>query len=149
MWGIFKGKIATEADPEQIIAETIFEMQEQLVELRRAIAETIATQNITRKQLNNHLCKAKQWHDRAKLALEKGNEALARAALEKRQPYQNSAQKLQTQFDEQQKILDGFLQDLHYLENKINLAKAKQNSYQIKARSAFRTKKIDWGDRSN
>ena len=125
-----------------ILEETILEMQEQLVELRRAIAEAIATQNSAKRQLDKYVVRSKEWHDRARLALAKGNEELARAALQRRQPYQSSIGQLQAQIDQQKTILAGFLRDLSDLENQINLAKAKKNDYQIRARSALATKKI-------
>lgn len=145
MWRVITKKIEVREereDPEQIIEETIFHMQEQLVELRRAIAEAIATQNSTIRELNRYAARAKEWRDRAMLALEKGNEELARVALERRQPLQKNVEKLVAQRDEQQRILAGFYKDLRYLENQINLAKARRNSYKIRSRSELARKKI-------
>ena len=132
--------ISKKQDPEKILEEAIVEMEDRLVELRRAIAGASAAHRNTTRQLDSYLAKAKIWHDRARLALKHGNEALAKEALQRRQPYQNYVQKLQIESEEQTEIVSRFKQDLLALETKISLAKAKRNIYQIRARSAAATK---------
>ena len=81
----------------------------------------------------------------APLALQGGNEKLAKEALQRRQPYQNSVQKLQIEIDLQNEIVSRLKQDLLALETKIGLAKAEKNTYLIRAKSAFvREKKSQW-----
>ena len=68
-------------DPEKMIRMIIFEMEETLVEVRASAARTIADQ----KEMHRHTVKLDQlqadWADKAQLALSKGREDLARAAL--------------------------------------------------------------------
>ena len=135
--------IEEKEDPETALEEAIMEMEERLVELRRAIAGAIASQKNIAKQLNEYIAKAEQWHDRARLALNKGNEQLAKEALEQRQPYQHFAAKLQTEIDLQNQSIARFKEDFLALENKINFAKAKKNMYQIRSKSANSRLKID------
>lgn len=129
--------IREKEDPETILVETILETEEQLVELRRAVAGAIAAQRNIARQLDKDRAKAKQWHDRARLALQGGNEKLAKEALQRRQPYQNSVQKLQSEIDKQKEIVSRIKQDLLTLETKIGLAKVEKNTYLIRAKSAF------------
>ncbi len=146
MWRAISQKIDSlireKEDPEKILEEAIMEMEERLVELRRAIAGAIAAQKNTARQLDCYCATAKEWHERARKALKGGNEKLAKEALERRQPYQNSAQKLQMEIDRQNEIVGRLKEDLLALETKIGLAKAKKNIYQIRAKSAVAKQKI-------
>ena len=68
-------------DPAKMIRMIIMEMEETLVEVRASAARTIADQ----KEMARHVAKLDRlqadWADKAQLALSKGREDLARAAL--------------------------------------------------------------------
>jgi len=128
-WGRIWRGMQSKEDPEKILIEMIIQTEEQLVELRRAVACAIAARRNIAKQLDKNLVAAKQWHDRARLAIVKGNEQLAKEALQQRQPYHNCAQRLETELLEQNEIVKRLKQDLSTLEDKIAVAKAQQQTY--------------------
>ncbi|MFB2835518.1 PspA/IM30 family protein [Floridanema evergladense] len=123
-------------DPEKILEQTVQEMQEDLIQLRQAVAAAIATKKRTERDVNNAQSHAETWYSRAQLALEKGNEQLAREALVRRKSYWDTAQALQGQLTAQETIITKLKQDLRTLEGKIAEARMKKDLYIARARSA-------------
>lgn len=66
-------------DPEKILDQAVIDMQEDLVQLRQAVAQAIANQKRSEQQYNQAQSQANQWESRAKLALQKGEEGLERS----------------------------------------------------------------------
>lgn len=85
-------------DPEKILEQTVLDMQEDLIQLRQAVAQAIATQKRTERQYSQSSTTAEEWYRRAQLALQKGDDHLAREALTRRKSYQDTATALKTQF---------------------------------------------------
>lgn len=135
--------ISQAEDPEKILEQTILDMQEDLIQLRQAVAGAIATQKRTERQAQQAQSSADEWYRRAQLALQKGDEILAREALTRRKAYQETATALQTQIEQQAAILNRLKQDLRTLEGKLAEAKTKKDMYIARARSAQATQKLN------
>ncbi|OKH21590.1 phage shock protein A [Hydrococcus rivularis NIES-593] len=129
-------------DPEKILEKAVMNMEQELIEMRRALAEAIATQKSTERYIANYQQASQKWYERAQIALEKGNEALAKEALLQRQSYQKQAQSLQAQLEGQNEVVGKLKKDLRTLEHKYTEAKAKKNLYIARLRSAMATQKI-------
>ncbi len=129
-------------DPEKILEQAVEDMQQDLISMRQGVAQAIATQKRTERQMAQNRATADQWRRRAQLALEKGDENLAREALARRQSYQNNAQTLQAQVEQQKEIINKLKQDMRTLETKISEAKTKKDMYIARARSAVASQKI-------
>jgi phage shock protein A len=123
-------------DPEQILERTFMEMQDNLVQLRQGVAQAIATQKRTERQAAAAKSKSEECHHRAQLALEGGNESLAREALTKRKFYQETAAIFISQIQQQQDVVVKLKQDLRTLELKLAEVKTKKDTYIARARSA-------------
>jgi phage shock protein A len=128
--------IGSAEDPEKILEQTVAEMQENLVRLRQGVAQAIATQKRTERQAIAANSSAEEWYRRAQLALQQGNEPLARQALTKRRAYQDTATSLSNQIGQQTEIVERLKQDMRSLEAKISEAKTKKDMYIARARSA-------------
>lgn len=61
--------------------QAIIDMQEDLVQMRQAVASAIASQKRVEQQYDKANNEANTWQQRAQLALQKGDEELARQAL--------------------------------------------------------------------
>lgn len=85
---------------------------------------------------------AKEWYRRAQLALQQGNELLAREALTKRRAYQETAQTLASQIEQQSSVVSRLKKDMRTLELKIGEAKTKKDMYIARARSAEASYKL-------
>jgi len=123
-------------DPEKILEQTVTDMQEDLIQLRQAVAAAIATQKRTERQAHQAQSTADQWYQRAQLALQQGNDVLAREALTKRKSYQETATAMTAQIEQQNSIVGRLKKDMQTLETKIAEARTKKDMYIARARSA-------------
>lgn len=129
-------------DPEKILNQAVEDMQQDLIQMRQSVAQAIATQKRTERQASQAESTAQEWYNRAQLALGKGNEDLAREALTRRKSYQETAQALKGQLQQQEGVVAQLKRNLRTLESKISEAKTKKDLYISRARSAQASQKI-------
>ncbi len=123
-------------DPEKILDQTIIDMQEDLVQMRQAVASAIASQKRTQQQYNQAQTEANNWQQRAQLALQKGDETLAREALVRKKTNVETSTALKTQLDQQTTMVDTLKRNLIALEGKISEAKTKKDMLKARASAA-------------
>ncbi|MDY7023644.1 MAG: PspA/IM30 family protein [Cyanobacteriota bacterium] len=123
-------------DPEKILEQTIVDMGEDLVQLRQAVAQAIASQKRSQQQYNQYQSQANQWLSRAQLALQKGDEGLAREALQRKKGYEEQANTIQMTLEQQTAQVDTLKRNLIQLESKISEAKTKKNMLKARAQAA-------------
>jgi len=123
-------------DPEKILEQAIIDMQEDLIQLRQAVARAIATQKRTEQQYNKNQSEANTWQQRAQLALQKGDENLAREALVRRKSNLEAATTQKTMLDQQTTQVDTLKRNLIALESKISEAKTKKDMLKARASAA-------------
>ncbi|NCR07228.1 PspA/IM30 family protein [Microcystis aeruginosa] len=123
-------------DPEKILEQAVSDMQEDLVQLRQAVARAIAEQRQTEQKYSKEQSEANKWEQRAKLALSKGDETLAREALKRKKDYTETAAILKNQLDQQTLQVDSLRKNLIALESKISEAKTKKNMLVARSRAA-------------
>jgi phage shock protein A len=119
-------------DPEKMLEQAVLEMQEDLVQLRQGVAQAIAAQKRTEKQYNDAQNEINKWQRNAQLALQKGDENLARQALERKKSYTDTGAALKTSLDQQNTQVETLKRSLIQLESKI--AEAKTKKEMLKAR---------------
>lgn len=129
-------------DPEKILDQAIVDMQEDLVQLRQAVARSIAEQKRTEQQYNKNQTEANNWQKRAQLALTKGDENLAREALVRKKSNSDTAGVLKTQLDQQTEQVNTLKRNLVALEGKISEAKTKKNMLKARAQAAKANEKL-------
>lgn len=123
-------------DPAKMIRMIIMEMEETLIEVRASAARTIADQ----KEMRRHIAKLdklqESWTEKAELALSKGREDLAKAALVEKNKATDMAERLKEEIG----VLDDALQaseaDITKLQNKLREARARQTSIVARLESA-------------
>jgi phage shock protein A len=123
-------------DPEKILEQAVIDMQEDLVQLRQAVAQTIATQKRSEQQYNKAQTEANNWQQRAQLALQKGDENLAREALTRKKTQSETAATLKAQLDQQVTQVETLKRSLIGLEGKISEAKTKKDMLKARASAA-------------
>ncbi|MEI2583381.1 PspA/IM30 family protein [Scytonema sp. PRP1] len=119
-------------DPEKMLEQAILEMQEDLVQLRQGVAQAIAAQKRTEKQYNDAQNEINKWQRNAQLALQKGDENLARQALERKKTFTDTGNALKSSLDQQTVQVETLKRNLIQLESKISEAKTKKEM--LKAR---------------
>lgn len=123
-------------DPEKVLEQAVSDMQSDLVKIRQSYAEVSATQKRMEKQKDQASATANDWYKRAQLALEKGDEALAREALKRRQAATETAESVASQMEVQAKALDKLYMSMTELEAKIVDAKRQKDTLIARARTA-------------
>jgi phage shock protein A len=113
-------------DPEKMIRLMIQEMEETLIELKASCAGIIADKMKIQRDLSECQDNIKKWEERAKLAVDKGREDLAREALLEKQRYQNHVKVLEEQVKKFESLISQSQSDIARLEEKISGAREKQ-----------------------
>ncbi|PSB06036.1 hypothetical protein C7B61_13650 [filamentous cyanobacterium CCP1] len=128
--------VSAAEDPEKVLEQAIIDMQEDLVQLRQAVATAIASQKRVQQQYMQAQSESESWQRRAQLALQKGDENLAREALSRKKTQAETAVALKTQLDQQSSTVDTLKRNLIALEGKISEAKTKKNMLKARAQAA-------------
>mmetsp|Transcript_30452 Transcript_30452/g.61746 ORF Transcript_30452/g.61746 Transcript_30452/m.61746 type:complete len:298 (+) Transcript_30452:87-980(+) len=130
-------------DPEKIMSQAVEDMQKDLVKIRQSYAEVTATQRRLLKQKEQADALGADWYNRAQLALQKGNEELAREALSRRQQQVEAADAAKEQIDAQAESIDKLYEGMQMLESKILEAKSKKEQLAARARTAKSTQQVN------
>lgn len=128
--------VSSAEDPEKILDQAIIDMQEDLVQMRQAVARAIASQKRVQQQADKSQAAAATWQQRAQLALQKGQEDLAREALVRKKTEAETAASLKAQLDQQSGTVDTLKRQLIALESKISEAKTKKDMLKARASAA-------------
>ena len=123
-------------DPAKMIRMIILEMEETLVEVRAAAARTIADQKEMRRQIAKLDAVQASWTEKAELALSKGRDDLAKAALVEKQKAGDLAEHLSDDIVELDDALKASEADIAKLQNKLREARSRQNSIVTRLESA-------------
>ena len=129
-------------DPAKMIRMIILEMEETLVEVRASAARTIADQ----KEMRRHIAKLQtlqdSWTEKAELALSKGREDLAKAALTEKQKASDMCEQLGHEIGVLDEALKASEEDITKLQTKLREARARQNSIVTRLESANNRTKL-------
>jgi len=112
-------------DPEKMIKQVIVDMENQLLQVKTQVAVAMADQHLLQKKQVEHEDKAAEWMRKAELAVDKKQEDLARAALERYQSFTKVAEDYGRQSADQRLQVDTLRNALEKLEQKLNEARAK------------------------
>ena len=123
-------------DPARMIRMIIVEMEETLVEVRAAAARWIADGKEMRRALARLDDLQASWTEKAELALSKGREDLARAALVERQNVADMADGLKAELATVEATLKGYEAEIGKLQSKLREARARQNAIAMRIESA-------------
>jgi phage shock protein A len=130
-------------DPEKMLDQVVMRLQNDLIQLRQAVAQAIATQKRTERQHQQTATLAQEWYNRAQLAVNKGDDAQAREALSQRQSYLKMRSQLAEHRDQQQAIVAKLKANMRDLEVKIADIKTRRDMYVARARSAEASQRIE------
>jgi phage shock protein A len=119
-----------------MIRMIILEMEETLVEVRASAAKTIADGKDMRRTLLRLDELQTSWTEKAELALSKGREDLAKAALIERQKASDMAEGLKDEIKQLDDTLKSYEGDIAKLQGKLREARARQNAIAHRLESA-------------
>jgi phage shock protein A len=128
--------------PEKMLNQLIIEMQEQLLESKRAVALAIADEKKLERELANQEAQAQDWEKKAMLAVKAGKDDLAKEALLRKQEYDNAVAEYRKQWEAQKLSVEKLKDSLRELQNKIEEAQRKKNLLVARAKRAEAQQKI-------
>lgn len=123
-------------DPEKIVRLMIQEMEDTLVEVRSAAARSIADKKDLNRKLTALEREQGEWDSKAELAMRKGREDLARAALVEKSRTSTAADAIRADYAAVDEGLGKLNDDIARLEAKLQDAKARQKTLLARHKTA-------------
>ncbi len=123
-------------DPAKMIRMMIQEMEDTLVEVRTTSARVIADRKSLQRRLERLGDEAAEWERKARLAINKGREDLARAALGEQQAIEETLKQAQQELATIEDQLTVLHEEIGQLQQKLDDAKAKQKSLQVREQTS-------------
>jgi len=123
-------------EPEKMIKQVILDMQNQLLQVKTQVAIAIADQHLLEKKQKENQEKAAEWVRKAELAVDKKEDDLARAALDRSLSYKSLAENFGEQVADQAVQVENLKSALRKLEQKLAEAQAKSDVLIAKHRRA-------------
>ncbi len=114
-------------DPEKMADEYLRQLNEQLYEAKTSAASAMADETKLQQQMTTFQAESDQWQAKAEIALNRGDEALARAALGRKVEAQKLADQYREQFTAQEQQVDALQEALVGLETRIAETRAKKD----------------------
>lgn len=114
-------------DPEKMLDQILIQMRQQLLDAKREVAVTIADEKRLGTQLEAELEQVREWERRATIAVQKGQDDLAREALRRKADHEQIAIGYKRQWDAQRTSADNLKNALRSLSQKIEEAARKKN----------------------
>ena len=112
-------------DPERLLKQIVLDMENQLLQVKTQVAIAIADQHLLDKKRVEHVEQAAEWRRKAELAVQKGLDDLARAALERALSHDQLVAGFTEQAADQKQEVDNLRQALHKLDQKLNETRAR------------------------
>jgi len=123
-------------DPEKIVRLMIQEMEDTLVEVRSAAARSIADKKDLNRKIEALDRERRDWSDRAELAMRKGREDLAKAALVEKSRVSGAVDVLKADYLAVDEGLTKLNEDIARLESKLEDAKTRQKALLARHKTA-------------
>jgi phage shock protein A len=120
----------------------IMEMEETLVEVRASAARTIADQKEMRRQISKLERIQEGWTEKAELALSKGREDLAKAALVEKRKAGDMAEQLGVEIQVLDDALRASEADIAKLQGRLREARTRQNAIAARMESAHNRSRL-------
>jgi len=123
-------------NPSKMIKQVILDMENQLLQVKTQVAISIADQHMLEKKEKEHEEKAADWLRKAELAVDRGQDDLARAALERQKGSERTAGSFRQQVADQRAQVTTLRAALGKLEQKLGEALAKSETLLVQHRRA-------------
>ncbi|WP_299372538.1 phage shock protein PspA [uncultured Kiloniella sp.] len=129
-------------EPEKMARLMIQEMEDTLIEVRSSSVKAIADKKDIEKKLTALETSRAEWATKAEFALSKGRDDLAKGALLAKRKIEEQAGALQTELGYIEESLAKSSDDLSKLQVKLDEAKAKKKSMEIRLNTAEKRVKL-------
>ncbi len=122
-------------DPEKMIRLIIQEMEDTLVEVRSSSARVMADRKTASRRVQRMASEMDEWEAKAKLAISKGREDLARAALLEKQAISEDVATVESELIGLDEHIEQLHDEVAQLQQKLTDAKAKRKAMQMRSKT--------------
>ncbi|MBN2495606.1 MAG: PspA/IM30 family protein [Deltaproteobacteria bacterium] len=133
--------ISKAENPEKLLRQAILDMEDHLRKARKQVMGTLAAEKQLEKRRESVQRDAQRWEKRAELALEAGDEDLARQALARKGELDQRAEGMEERIRIQREYVGALKQSLASLEERLREARARKDALVERARSAAERRK--------
>ena len=112
-------------DPQKMLKQVILDMQNQMLQVKTQVAIAIADEHLLRKKQKENEDKQAEWMRKAELAIDKKQDDLARAAIERAFGYRDLGQNFGEEIEHQKTQVEHLRSAMKKLEQKLTEAQAK------------------------
>jgi phage shock protein A len=130
-------------NPEKMLNQLLLEMNEQMVESKKAVAMAIADEKKLERETIENKTQASEWERKAVIAVKAGRDDLAKEALVRKQEFEGYHTQLSTQWQAQKASVEKLKDSLRQLQTKIDEASRKKNILIARAKRAEAQDKIN------
>ncbi len=134
--------ISRAENPEKMLNQIIIDMRDQLAKAKREVAAAIADERKLKSQLDGEVKQAREWQQRAMIAVREGRDDLAKQAIVRQQQHTDHAHSLQQTWQAQAAETEKLKGSLRMLNDKIEEAKRKRNLLIAKQKRAQAQRRI-------
>lgn len=129
-------------DPNKMIRLIITEMEETLVEVRSSCARIIADKKTVQRRLERLQEEAQAWEEKARLAISKSRDDLARAALQEKSAIEEEVATVEAELVSLDEHLATLSDEVTQLQQKLDDAKAKRQALVLRAQTVENRYKV-------
>ena len=112
-------------NPEKMLKQVILDMENQFIQVKTQVAIALADRHVLEKKKKENAEKHAEWMRKAELAIDKKQEDLARAAIERGVGYRDLAKNFAEEIEHQQSQVEHLRSAMKKLEQKLVEAQAK------------------------
>jgi len=112
-------------NPEKMLKQVILDMENQFIQVKTQVAIALADLHLLEKKKKENVDKHSEWMRKAELAVDKKDDELARAALERAMTFQQLTESFDQQIADQEAQVVSLKTALKRLETKLTEARAK------------------------
>jgi phage shock protein A len=134
--------ISKAEDPEKMLNQLIIDMNQQMIESKKAVALAIADEKKIERELLEQKRQADEWERKAVMAVKANRDDLAKEALTRKQELDTYYSQLRPQWESQKAAVEKLKETLRTLQNKIDEASRKKNILIARAKRAEAQEKI-------
>lgn len=129
-------------DPEKMVKQIIIDMEKQVNSATQALGQAMGSEKQALKQLEQAKKSSAEWEAKAKLALQAGNQELAKKALENKVSVDNNVKSLETSYNTISKEVSELRDRLQVLRSKLEEARSRQSMLIARSKMADAQKDV-------
>lgn len=113
-------------DPEKMVKQVILDLHNQYIQVKTQLAVALTEQHLVEEKTADARAKAAEWMRKAEIAVDRGEDGLARRALERHNTFTQTVELFAEQAEEQKKDVELLRETLVKLEAKLREAEGKK-----------------------